>query len=109
MLIESHRAREYDNNTARVIKASLNSGVMENGNNSLQARYAASARRQARGRVKAAERSIADGGKKFKAKLRVAEQESRAKDLEIERLTAMLAAAPSTPRRIGESLRNGLC
>jgi hypothetical protein len=53
--------------------------------------------------------NIADGGKKFKAQLRVAEQESRAKDLDIERLTAMLAAAPSTPCRIGESLQNGLC
>ncbi|KAJ7158444.1 hypothetical protein C8R46DRAFT_1289908 [Mycena filopes] len=93
-------AREYDNNTARVIKASLNSGVLENGNNSLQARYAASARRQARGKVKAAERAAADGGKKVKAKLKLAEQESRAKDREIERLRAMLAAGPSTPRRI---------
>ncbi|KAJ7767206.1 hypothetical protein B0H16DRAFT_1453534 [Mycena metata] len=93
-------AREYDNNTARVIKASLTSGVLENGNNSLQARYAAAARRQTRNKAKAVERAAADGGKKVRAKLKAAEQESRAKDLEIARLTAMLAAGPSTPRRI---------
>ncbi|KAJ7024118.1 hypothetical protein C8F04DRAFT_1303299 [Mycena alexandri] len=93
------RAREYDKNTARVIKASAESGVLENGNNSLESRYAAAARRQARSRAKAAEKVNANGGKEFKAKLRVAEQQSRAKDPEIERLKAMLSAAPSTPRR----------
>ncbi|KAJ7653853.1 hypothetical protein B0H17DRAFT_1214515 [Mycena rosella] len=93
-------AREYDSNTARVIKATIASGVMENGNNSLEARYAQAARRQARTRANTAEGANTDGGKRFKAKLKVAEQQSRTKDLEIQRLQAVIAAGPSTPRQI---------
>ncbi|KAJ7138702.1 hypothetical protein C8R43DRAFT_1131878 [Mycena crocata] len=40
-------AREYDKNTARVLSISISSGVLENGNNSLQSRFAAAARHQA--------------------------------------------------------------
>ncbi|KAJ6549324.1 hypothetical protein DFH09DRAFT_1502810 [Mycena vulgaris] len=99
-------AREYDSNTARVIKATIASGVMENGNNSLEARYAQAARRQARTRANTAERANTDGGKRFKAKLKVAEQQSRAKDLEIQRLQAVIAAGPSTPRQLASPITN---
>ncbi|KAJ7819553.1 hypothetical protein B0H14DRAFT_2600569 [Mycena olivaceomarginata] len=37
-------AHDYDKNTAQVIMASVTSGIMKNGNNSLQARFAAAAR-----------------------------------------------------------------
>ncbi|KAJ7748352.1 hypothetical protein B0H16DRAFT_1888450 [Mycena metata] len=75
-------AREYDKNTARVIKASAESGILENGNNSLLSPA-----------------TLLQLVAKLGAKLRAAEEQSRAKDLEIKRLKAMLSAAPSTPRR----------
>ncbi|KAJ6540038.1 hypothetical protein DFH09DRAFT_1396677 [Mycena vulgaris] len=56
-------AREYDSNTARVIKATIASGVLENGNDSLEARYAQAARRQARTRANTGERLNTDGCK----------------------------------------------
>ncbi|KAJ7114462.1 hypothetical protein C8R44DRAFT_984424 [Mycena epipterygia] len=104
-------AREYDKNTARLIKASIASGVMENGNNSLQARFAAAARRQSRARTKAAETAKADGGSKLKSKLQASQQRSRDQEAEIQRLRSQLIAltasqsqaGPSTPHRRGPS------
>ncbi|KAJ7257980.1 hypothetical protein C8J57DRAFT_1234525 [Mycena rebaudengoi] len=96
-------ARDYDKNTARVIMASLTSGIMENGNNSLQARFAAVARRQSRTKAKSTEKANVDGGKMLKAKLRASERQSNDKDTEIQRLKTQLAAfadaGPSTPTR----------
>ena len=88
-----------------MIMASLASGIMENCNNSLQARFAAAARRQSRTKAKAVEKANADGGKMLKAKLRTSEQQSKDKDAEIQRLKSQLAAfanaVPSTPTRRG--------
>ncbi|KAJ7157483.1 hypothetical protein C8R46DRAFT_1294194 [Mycena filopes] len=103
-------AREYDENTARRIKASITAGVMEDGNNSLEACFSAAARRQARARTKTKEKAAADGGSKvLKARLKTSEQQSKAKDAEIQRLRALLSAptaGPSTPRRGVSSSRN---
>ncbi|KAJ6601965.1 hypothetical protein DFH09DRAFT_1069510 [Mycena vulgaris] len=102
-------ARDYDKNTARVTMASLTLGIMENGNNSLQARFAAAARRQSRTKAKAVEKANADGGKMLKAKLRASERQSKDKDTEIQHLKTQLAAfadaGPSTPTRRAQPSR----
>jgi seryl-tRNA synthetase len=90
-------AREYDQQTARVLKASAEAGILENGNNSLQARFAASSRRQARARTKKAELEMRDGGKHLKAKLKAAERREKEKELEIQKLRAQLSALPVLP------------
>ncbi|KAJ7235230.1 hypothetical protein C8J57DRAFT_1530918 [Mycena rebaudengoi] len=94
-------ARDYDKNTAWVIMASLTSGIMENGNNSLQARFGTVARRQSRTKAKSTEMANVDGGKMLKAKLRASERQSKDKDTEIQRLKTQLAAfadvGPPTP------------
>ncbi|KAJ7829316.1 hypothetical protein B0H14DRAFT_3144043 [Mycena olivaceomarginata] len=59
-------AREFDGENARIIKASLESGIWENGNNSLRARFSSQAARHA------------------------TEKSSKEKDLEIQRLNARL-------------------
>ncbi|KAJ7939863.1 hypothetical protein B0H13DRAFT_1586797 [Mycena leptocephala] len=88
-------ARQYDQNKARVLKISIESGVLENGNNSLQARFAASARRHARARVKQAESVELDGGKQLKAKLKAATQREKAQELEIQQLRSRINALAS--------------
>ncbi|KAJ7840946.1 hypothetical protein B0H14DRAFT_3695136 [Mycena olivaceomarginata] len=90
-------AREYDQQTARVLKASAEAGILENGNNSLQARFTASSRRQAGARTKKAELEMRDGGKHLKAKLKAAERREKEKELEIQRLRAQLSAPPVLP------------
>jgi hypothetical protein len=88
------RARQYDLNTARVLKLSIESGVLENGNNSLQAQFAASSRRHARARVRQVESVELDGGKQLKAKLKAATQCEKAQELEIQQLRSRINAQP---------------
>jgi hypothetical protein len=88
-------ARKYDQQTACVLKASAEAGILANGNNSLQARFAASSRRQTRARIKKAELEMRDGGKHLKAKLKAAERCGKEKELEIQKLRAQLSALPA--------------
>ncbi|KAJ7646397.1 hypothetical protein DFH06DRAFT_1135990 [Mycena polygramma] len=74
LLLRRRSARQYDRTTARVLKFSIASGVLANDNNSLQARFAAAARRHQRTRTKQAEAEKLDGGKRLKAKLKASEK-----------------------------------
>ncbi|KAJ7878497.1 hypothetical protein B0H14DRAFT_3777089 [Mycena olivaceomarginata] len=108
-------AREYDQQTARVVKASAEAAILENGNNSLQARFAALSRRQARARIKKAELEMRDSGKHLKANLEAAERREKEKELEIQKLRAQLSALPVLPSnarqrpQAGPSTRRYIC
>lgn len=94
-------ARQFDSEVARIIKASIMSGIWENGNNSLRARFTSQAARQARSRSKQVEAAKLDGGqKKLKAKLR--DQELEIQQLRLQLVaTQQPIAGPSTRRRKG--------
>ncbi|KAJ7744261.1 hypothetical protein DFH07DRAFT_963793 [Mycena maculata] len=86
-------ARQFDSDNARIIKASIEFGIWENGNNSLRARFSSQAARQSRSRAKKAEQEKIDGGaKQLKAKLKASEQSARDKDLEIQCLRSQLTS-----------------
>ena len=68
------------------------SGVLENGNNPLTARFSAQSRRQSRSRFKAAEKANADGGKELKKKLQKSQQQIATRDAEIMHLQAQIDA-----------------
>ncbi|KAJ7777643.1 hypothetical protein DFH07DRAFT_766393 [Mycena maculata] len=84
-------AHQFDSDNARVIKASVEFGIWENGNNSARARFSSQAARQARARAKNAETATAEGGSRgLKARLAAAEQLTHSKDVEIQRLRSQL-------------------
>ncbi|KAJ7702531.1 hypothetical protein B0H16DRAFT_1639892 [Mycena metata] len=106
-------ARQLDSDNARIIMASREFGIWENGNNSIRARFTSQAARQQRNRVKQAESAKSDSGaKKLRAKLKASEELARKQDLEIQSLRSHLnvglafdaqAHPPSTLRAGGIS------
>ncbi|KAJ7634204.1 hypothetical protein DFH06DRAFT_1336760 [Mycena polygramma] len=94
-------ARQFDCDNTRVIKASIEFGVWENGNNSMCARFTSQAARQSRAHNKKAEAAKSESGtKKLKDQLKVAEQRAQEQEQEIKRLHAWLGLeiAPSMPQ-----------
>ncbi|KAJ7795328.1 hypothetical protein B0H14DRAFT_2621050 [Mycena olivaceomarginata] len=83
-------AQEFDGENTRIIKASLESGIWENGNNSLHARFSSQAARHARSRQKKAEINSDPATKGLRSRLKATEKSSKEKDLEIQRLNARL-------------------
>ncbi|KAJ7148363.1 hypothetical protein C8R46DRAFT_1044904 [Mycena filopes] len=77
-------ARKADNETARVIKATLSSGVLENGNNSVQARFSSKSQRDARTREKRRELEGLSGRDARKLREEVKTGQQKAKDAELE-------------------------
>jgi hypothetical protein len=62
MLADTYgRARQLDSDNARIIKASIEFGIWENGNNSMRTRFPSQAARQSRARVKKAEAAKSEG------------------------------------------------
>ncbi|KAJ6527616.1 hypothetical protein DFH09DRAFT_1094779 [Mycena vulgaris] len=85
------RVRQFDSVNARVIMASMEFGIWENSNNSLCVQFTSQAARKSRAQTKKAETLKSDGGAKYLgAKLKAAEELSKQKDLEIQRLHARL-------------------
>ncbi|KAJ6550548.1 hypothetical protein B0H10DRAFT_2242649 [Mycena sp. CBHHK59/15] len=84
-------AKKLDSDTARVIKATMTSGVLENPNNSLQSRFKNQSQRQARTKEKQRELESLTGreAKKLRAEVKAGKQQ--AKDDH--------ASQPHTPRR----------
>jgi hypothetical protein len=101
------RAKQLDNETARVIMATLASGVLENPNNSLQARFRRKGQRDARSREKHAESQSLTGkeAQKLRRDVKAGKLQLREKDSEIEALQRKLqfltesqpVAGPSKP------------
>ncbi|KAF8146377.1 hypothetical protein K438DRAFT_2093770 [Mycena galopus ATCC 62051] len=83
-------ARQFDEENAQIIKASLESGIWENGNNSIRARFSSQAARQSRSRQKKAEVNSDPATKGLQSLLKATEKVSKEKDLEIQRLNARL-------------------
>ncbi|KAJ7627356.1 hypothetical protein FB45DRAFT_1082631 [Roridomyces roridus] len=89
-------ARQLDSDNARIIKASVASGVWENGNNSTRARFKSQATRQANVRARAAantENGTGVAGKQLKAKLAAAERLATQQELEIQELRSQLSSS----------------
>lgn len=88
VLIIDPRAKKHDSNTSRVIAATLTSGVLENPNNSLQARFTSRSQRQARSKEKQRELESLSGtqAKKLREEVRAGKQQARENELEIKRL-----------------------
>ncbi|KAJ6517543.1 hypothetical protein C8R47DRAFT_1205760 [Mycena vitilis] len=94
-------ARQFDCDNARVIKASIEFGVWENGNNSIRARFTSQAARQSRAHNKKAVAAMSEKGtKKLKDQLKVAERRAQEQEQEIQRLQTQLGLepTPSTPQ-----------
>ncbi|KAJ7898262.1 hypothetical protein B0H14DRAFT_2557298 [Mycena olivaceomarginata] len=85
-----YSAREFDGENARIIKASLESGIWENGNNSIHARFSSQAARHARSRQKKAEVNSDPATKGLRSRLKATEKSSKEKDLKIQCLNAHL-------------------
>ncbi|KAJ7301012.1 hypothetical protein DFH08DRAFT_827925 [Mycena albidolilacea] len=83
-------AREFDGENARIIKASLESGIWENRNNSLCARFSSQAAHHARSRQKKAEVNSDPATNGLRSCLKATEKSSKEKDLEIQRRNARL-------------------
>ncbi|KAJ7938733.1 hypothetical protein B0H13DRAFT_1851318 [Mycena leptocephala] len=107
-------ARQFDSDNARVIKASLEFGIWENGNNSTRPRFSSQAARQARTRERNAKAEKSEvGSKHLKTKLAAAERLVKEEDAEIQHLRSQLnlgrpafpfvrlnsRAGPSKPQR----------
>ncbi|KAJ7829188.1 hypothetical protein B0H14DRAFT_3144055 [Mycena olivaceomarginata] len=89
-ILRCYSAREFDGENARIIKASLESGIWENGNNSLRARFSSQAARHVRSRQKKAEVNSDPATKGLRSRLKATEKSSKEKDLEIQCLNARL-------------------
>ncbi|KAJ7866571.1 hypothetical protein B0H14DRAFT_2573303 [Mycena olivaceomarginata] len=83
-------AREFEGENAQIIKASLESGIWENGNNSLHARFSSQAALHARSQQKKAEVNSDPATKGLRSRLKATEKSSKEKDLEIQYLNARL-------------------
>ncbi|KAJ6576380.1 hypothetical protein B0H10DRAFT_2102638 [Mycena sp. CBHHK59/15] len=101
-------AKKLDSDTARVIKATMTSGVLENPNNSLQSRFKNQSQRQARTKEKQRELESLTGreAKKLRAEVKAGKQQAKDDQLEIrnlhrqvQELTQGSASQPHTPRR----------
>ncbi|KAJ6540912.1 hypothetical protein B0H10DRAFT_2137966 [Mycena sp. CBHHK59/15] len=101
-------AKKLDSDTARVIKATMTSGVLENPNNSLQSRFKNQSQRQAQTKEKQRELESLTGreAKKLRAEVKAGKQQAKDDQLEIrnlhrqvQELTQGSASQPHTPRR----------
>ncbi|KAJ7734221.1 hypothetical protein B0H16DRAFT_1467616 [Mycena metata] len=77
-------AKKSDRETAQVIMATLASGVLENGNNSLQARFSNKSHRDARTQGKRQEAEALSGREARKLRQNVKSKEDRVKNAELE-------------------------
>ncbi|KAJ7475595.1 hypothetical protein B0H11DRAFT_2427262 [Mycena galericulata] len=98
--------KKLDSETARIIGATMTSGVTENPNNSLETRYKNQAQRQARGKEKQREQEGLTGreAKRLRDKLKEKDLQAKNDALELKRLRNQLSAVtsmlPQTPRRL---------
>ncbi|KAJ7908033.1 hypothetical protein B0H13DRAFT_1879033 [Mycena leptocephala] len=98
-------ARQLDSENARIIKASIEFGIWENGNNSMRARFSSQAAWQSRARVKKAETAKSESGtKNLRAQLQAPELHEKDKDAEMQCLHARLNLGPFTTTSVANAM-----
>ncbi|KAJ6555805.1 hypothetical protein B0H19DRAFT_1261963 [Mycena capillaripes] len=87
-------AKKLDGDTARVIKATMSSGVFENPNNSLEARFKSQSQRQIRSKEKQHQLESLTGrdAKKLRSEVKMSKQKSREDALQILKLQRQIDA-----------------